>query len=44
MNLNLSECRLQVASKALKAGNINPEVAYLKPQIYVFSALTWCRS
>ncbi len=40
MSLNLSECRLRVASKALKGGNINPEVDFLKPQIYVFSALT----
>jgi hypothetical protein len=40
MSLTLSESRLRVASKNLKGGNINPEVAYLKAQIYVFSALT----
>ena len=40
MSLTLSESRLRVASKNLKGGTINPEVGYLKPQIYVFSALT----
>ena len=41
MSLTLSEIiSLAAVLKALKAGNINPEVDFLKPQNYVFSALT----